>query len=102
MAVTLFKMPLQRVLFFFFLKDRAPPEISPLPPPAALPIGPPARGAPSRLAGPPGAVPWPGEGGPAPPARADPRCRRAPARSRTPETDRTTDRGGPEIGRAHV
>src|ERR1019366_5274213 len=48
----------QDAMFFFFLNDPGPPEFSPLPPPAPLPIGPAPGGGP-----PPG-------GGPAPASRS--------------------------------
>src|SRR2546430_8824836 len=38
--------------FFFFLKDPAPPDISPLPPPAALPICPAVHSFPAAVAEP--------------------------------------------------
>src|SRR2546430_14158667 len=97
--------PTERYLFFF-LNDPATPEISPLPPHAALPIG--ARGRP-----PPGRVPrrWLRVPPPNPAsvstgrlaARRIPRIRMRGALGRTRVGRRSQRRGTrPEIGRAHV
>src|SRR5256886_15396187 len=90
------------VLFFFFLNDPAPPEISPLPPPPPLPT-PPRRGA---------AAPRPA---PAPELRAvrlrgEPRGEPDHVRPRRDPVLRLRGRTGrgllrrrlPQIGRAHV
>src|SRR5256885_6034635 len=49
--IFLYMIPFARCFFFFFFKDRAPPEISPLPLPAALPICSPIIGGSRRPVG---------------------------------------------------